>query len=477
MPQFELYKLQPKQQEFATSTAKYRLFGGAKGGGKSYAVRAEIVRQCLSRPNVRGLVLRRKLSEVRKNTILPMLAEIPAALYTHNEFHREVRFYQGSVLEYSFCKSAKDVEQFQGMEYDFIAIEELTHWKYLEWRKLMGSLRSTKSNVRPNFFASTNPGSIGHAWVKRLWLSHKFEDNERGVFQATDFHFIPARIWDNKVLMESDPSYMLELDALPDKLRRAFRDGDWNVFEGQFFPEFRDDLHIVAPFIPHNVRRRIFALDYGFTAPSAGLWLAEDQNLNIWCYRELYLERQTYGNLALRINAMTPEGEMLDGYYGDPAFVNKKNEGTGTTAFEEFSAHGISLIGANNNRLEGWNMIRECLQPYRDRNTGETRTILHVTSNCGNLIRTLPDLVHDAVKVDDVDTKGEDHAPDALRYGLMALQPRRGDLEDYIAMSEAIPSRRPLNAIVPGSQENFDNRLQKREDDGDNSGGFRSVKF
>lgn len=472
----ELYPLQPKQQEFADSTAKYRLMGGSKGGGKSYAFRAEAVRQSMSRKNVRGLVLRRTLSEIRENTILPMESELPRGTYKHNENHKEITFYPtNSVLHYSYCRNLRDVLQFQGVEYDFIGIEELTHWTYQEWRMLMGSLRSTKKGVSPNFFASTNPGNRGHKWVKRLFLQHQFEENEKGVFKPEQFAFIPARVWDNAVLMERQPEYVLELNALPEHLRRAYRDGDWDVLEGQFFPEFREDLHVVNPFMP-VARRRIVAIDYGSAAPACALWLAEDMEGKVWCYRELYITGQTYRGLALRIKAMTPEHERIDGYYGDPSFVEKKNEGTGSTAYQEFRAVGITLRKAVNDREAGWNIVRQCLQPYTDLQTGTITTTLKITRNCANLIRTMPDMIHDTVKVDDLDSSLEDHAPDALRYGLMALKPKRQDLKTYVSAEQAMV--KPLLDRAAGERKPaFDFERKKPEDDAEESSGFLRSEF
>ena len=472
----ELYSLQPKQQEFANSEAKFRLFGGSKGGGKSYGFRAESVRQCLSRRDVRGLILRRTLSEIRENTVLPIEAEMPRGSYKHNENHKELTFYPtNSVLHYSYCRNLKDVKQFQGVEYDFIGIEELTHWTYNEWFTLMGSLRSTKKGVRPNFFATANPGGVGHKWVRRMFLHKQFEENEKGIYQPDNFDFIPARVWDNKILIENDPTYLATLNALPEHMRRALRDGDWDVFEGQFFPEFRDELHVIAPF--HIVaRRRIVALDYGFKNPSCVLWFAEDMNGKVYVYRELYVTGKTYAQLATMIKAMTPEGEEIDGYYGDPAFVQKKNEGTGTTAFQEFQAKGITLRGAVNDRLAGWTLVRECLQPYKDVQTGKIETTVKITRNCSNLIRTLPDMIHDSVKVEDMDTSGEDHAPDTFRYGLMALKPQRQDLESYISVAKA--TTEPLMQKVQSTiTRTFDNVFKKPEYMEEKSSGFLQQEF
>lgn len=140
--------------------AIYRLYGGQKGGGKSKAMRAECVGQCLSAPDIRGLVLRRTFPEVRENMIVPMQKELPAqttGFYKYNVNDGIFTFYNGSTIRFSYCRNLQDVLNYQGLEYDFICIEELTHWKEEEWQILMGCLRTTRAGIIPNFFASTNP--------------------------------------------------------------------------------------------------------------------------------------------------------------------------------------------------------------------------------------------------------------------------------------------------------------------------------
>lgn len=335
-----LYPLQPKQQEFANSLAKFRLFGGAKGGGKSYAMRSEATRMANTAPMVRGLVLRRTSPEIRENMVIPMLRELPRELegigtfYTYNGTANEMRFFNGSTIRFSYCQNLKDVLRYQGIEYDFICIEELTHWSEREFQILRGCLRTSRAGIRPCFFASTNPGGVGHAWVKRLWIDRQFLPGERG----EDFHFIPAKVTDNAVLMKTQPDYLADLEALPEILRRAYRDGDWDVFDGQFFTEFRRELHTCPATRVPNAEMRIVALDYGYKNPSAVYWLAREASGRVYAYRELYITGLTYRQLALRIQAMTPADEEIRAVVVDPAIVNKSSESTGTTGAQEFAS-------------------------------------------------------------------------------------------------------------------------------------------
>lgn len=433
MEAVKLYPLQPKQLEFANTFAKYRLYGGAKGGGKSYAMRAECSRQCLSAPGVRGLALRRTSPEIRENMVVPMLKELPRELYKYNGSDNILTFGNGSTLRFSYCQNIQDVLNYQGIEYDFICIEELTHWTEDEFKILMSSLRTARKGIKPNFFGSTNPGGKGHAWVKRLFVDRQFKEGEN----PADYAFISAKVWDNAILLETQPEYVEDLQALPETKRRAYLEGDWNVFEGQYFKEFRESLHVIDPVNPSNARRRVICLDYGFTNPSAVYWLAQDNHGDVVCYRELYVTGLTYKQLALRVKAMTPASEQISVTVVDPAIVNKPSETTGTSGSDEMKAVGLRVKGADNSRLKGWQVVRQFLQPYEDPNSKQVTASLKITSNCSNLIRTLPELVHDKTDVEDLDSKGEDHAADALRYGLVELGARTKSLEEVRTLNEA----------------------------------------
>jgi len=436
-----LYPLQPVQMRASNSPARFRLMWGAKGGWKSYWIRSESTRECLSARGVRGLALRRTSPEIRENMIIPMQRELPppkTGFYEFNKTDSIMQFYNGSTLRFSYCQNIADVMNYQGIEYDFIAIEELTHWTELEWKLLMWSLRTTRNGIKPNFFASTNPWSIGHAWVKRLWIERDFREGEL----AEDYDFIPARVWDNEILMNTQPQYVQLLQALPDKERQAFLEGDWNVFDGQFFTDFRTDLHVVQPFVPKNwVKRRIICLDYGYSAPSAVYWLAQMNDDTVYAYRELYVKGKTYKQLALQIMAMTPEDEKIDLTVVDPAILNKPSETTGTSGSEEMKAVWLKVKGADNSRVAGWQVFRQFLQPFEDPNTHRIAAWFYICSNCVNLIRTLPMMVHDKINVEDINTKLEDHAPDAIRYWLKELWARRTSLSEIKTMNDVFNKR------------------------------------
>jgi len=421
MPDIQPYNLQPKQVEFHTNPAKFRLYGGANGGGKSYAMRAECVAQCCTAPfAVNGLVLRRTLPEIKQNMIRPLEEELPDSIYSLHRTDNIMTFFNGSTITFGSAERESDLKRWQGIGFDFMGIEELTHWTEPEFRTLTKSLRTAKKGWRPNFFASCNPGGIGHQWVKRLFVDRQFKANER----PEDYAFIPARVYDNFALMEADPGYAEVLKALPEKQRRAALEGDWNAFEGQYFEEFRTDIHVCAPFMPIAPTRRIIAIDYGYSNPSCVLWGALDTQGRVWIYRELYSSGLTYENLAKNIAALTTEGENIDYIVVDPAALEKANESTGTSMADDFArvAREIScpwllkVQKAKNSRIDGWNLVRRYLHPYTDPNSRILTAALRICRNCENLIRTLPEQQHDKRNVEDLDTKGEDHPPDTLRY-------------------------------------------------------------
>jgi hypothetical protein len=174
--------------------------------------------------------LRKTFPELNSSIINPLLAELPQGAYTYNSWLHTMKIGK-SVLEFGHCQYQKDVFKYQGGEWDFIAIDELTLFTEFEYRFILSRLRSTKKNMQPNFFASANPGGIGHLFVKRLWISRDFLGKEK----PEDYDFIPARVYDNKYLIENDPEYINRLENLPEKQRMAMLDGNWDVFEGQYF--------------------------------------------------------------------------------------------------------------------------------------------------------------------------------------------------------------------------------------------------
>ena len=199
-------------------------------------MRRKMVMLAMRYRGLRLLLLRRSLQELRENHILPLQMEL-GGFATFKKDERAFIFPNGSRLTLGYCDADSDVLQYQGAEYDVIGFEEATHFKE-EWIVFIcTALRTTKKDFRARVYYTCNPGGVGHAYIKRLFIDRRFEGNER----AQDYAFIPAVVYDNRVLMEADPEYVRRLEALPAHKRRAHLEGDWNVYEGQVFEEFRND--------------------------------------------------------------------------------------------------------------------------------------------------------------------------------------------------------------------------------------------
>jgi len=460
-----IYELQPKQLEASYTFKPFRLYGGAKGGGKSHWLRAEATGQCLTSRGINGLILRRTFPEVEKNFLYPFQREVPITAYKYNAQNHRIKFFNDSTIELGYCKNMTDVLRYQGIEYDFIGIEELTHWSEDEFDTIISSLRTSKEWVTPNFFWTTNPWGKGHAWVKKRWIDREPSET----YDIDDYAFIQAFYTDNHVLLRMDPNYIKRLNALPEKLRRALRDGDWDIFEGQYFEEFRHDLHTIPPFVPpKGVKKRIISFDYGYTAPSAVYWMAQLYDGRVICYRELYVTKHTYRQLATRILAMTPEWELEEigsNIFADPA-IFKKNESTWTSAEDDMIEVGLYISRADNVRVAGWNTVREGFQLFQNPNTGIVSARVLITKNCSNLIRTLPMMIHDARNPEDLDSSLEDHASDAFRYWLREFKLPEADIEFLISVNDAMKKKNVQNSQISikyWQSENQENKAVQEE--------------
>lgn len=430
-------KLQPKQIDFLSVTARFSFMGGAKWWGKSYACRARAVRECMEFPNLRWLVLRRTFPEVEMNMINKLREELPQDMYHYTGSNHVMKIWS-STITFGYCQNSKDVYRYQGLEFDFICIEEITQRNEEEFRILMSSLRTSKDYYTPNFFWSWNPGGIGHARVKRIWIERDFYPHEN----PEDYAFIPATVYDNQVLMNNDPTYLKNLLNLPEKRRKAYLEWNRDVFAWQYFTMFDRSIHVIEPVNPKNVKKRIICLDYWYAAPSAVYWMALTHDDKVICYREFYSPGFTYRKLAKQIKALTPDWERIDDIICDPAYINKPSESNETTLAEEFAKEWLNVSGGNNERIAWWMRIRDLLIIYEDPNTKKKTSNLKICSNCVNLIRTLPALVHDDSNVEDVNTKWEDHGPDAIRYGISALFESVWSLQEVSEMNRSLSNNK-----------------------------------
>lgn len=404
-----------RQREFFLSRARHTAYGGARGGGKSWAMRRKFILLALRYPGLSLLLLRRTLPELRENHLIPMQREL-YGFAVYNSAERVFRFPNGSRIKLGYCDTMQDVYQYQGQEYAVIGLEEATHFTEEQMRFLTTCNRTTRKDFSPRMYYTCNPGNVGHAWVKRLFIDRLYAENEN----PDDYLFIPARIYDNKVLLDADPNYIRQLEALPEELRRAHLDGDWDVHAGQYFREFSRDRHVIEPFEIPSWWRRFRSMDWGYNDPCCVLWHAVDGENRVYTYRELYVRETRAGEVASMVLELS-RGESISYTVASPDMWQKRGavlSGAGgfegETLAELFTSSGLSLTPADNSRVPGWNRVRDFLAVAPD---GRPNWLCF--SDCRNLIRQLPALQFDQHNREDA-ADGDDHAPEALRYALMS---------------------------------------------------------
>jgi len=418
------YEPYPHQRRFHESSAHYRLFGGAAGPGKSESVLQESVRLCSETDGIHGWIFRRTYRELEESQILRLLSRIPGETFSYNQSKHLATFANGSKLWFRYCKSPQDVYSYQSAEMDFLAIDELTHFAWEEVAYLLSRVRATVEGSTPRFFAATNPGNVGHGWVKAMFVTQDADWLAERHISPSDVCFVPARITDNPVLMERDPDYIKRLRSLPEDKRRALLEGDWDVFEGQYFKAWRREHNVIAPFAIPDAWPRVIGGDYGAVNPFCALWLAADPAYpltptegRVYVYREHYEAEQGIKHHVERVQYLG-DGDGRPLMLLDPSAWAKTQEtdrGLMSIA-DQIGALGLRVVQANNDRLGGWTVLSQLLETRPDGKPG-----LLVFENCHNLIRTLPAQVHDSRNVEDLDSSGEDHAVDAARYGVMGL--------------------------------------------------------
>ena len=401
----------PKQEQFFLADARHIAYGGARGGGKSWAMRRKFVLLAFRYAGLRLLLLRRTLPELNENHVLPLQRELNG-LVAYQATQRAFQFPNGSRIKLGYCDREADVFQYQGQEYDVIGLEEATHFTETQMQFLTTCNRSVRTDFSPRMYYTCNPGGVGHAWVKRLFIDRNYRNSEK----AEDYVFIPARVTDNPVLLRSNPQYLETLENLPEHLRKAYLDGNWDVLEGQFFQEFDRSLHVVDPTRLPMEWKRFRAMDWGYNDPCCVLWFAVAPEGRLYVYRELYLRKTLSSEIARRVKALS-EGERIAYTVASPdAWQQRGLKGSeGESIAEVFSKNGVPLLPADNARVPGWQRVREALAKRED---GTPELLIFAT--CRNLIRTLPTLTFDVHDCEDVSDNCEDHAPEVLRYGLMS---------------------------------------------------------
>ncbi len=448
------YKAFARQKEFHESKAKYRLFGGAAGPGKTKALLWEAIRQALVVDGCDTLLLRRTYPELESSLLSYLRRDVPRSMYkSYNASKHVVTWQNGSTTRFGYCRNENDVYQYQGAEFLFIGIDELTHFTLKQWQfltsrnrcpaKVYSDGKNAGKRIVPCMAGATNPGNVGHAWVKALWVDHQpaagFERAD--LYDPRDYDFIRARLDDNPIYA-NDPEYRRTLEALPEHLRRAFLDGDWNVFAGQYFDIFDIGRHTARP---EELRLepwwpRWISIDWGFQHPSAVYWhcavpvdsrqfkvenkdetRVRDSSFNsqpstfnscIVTYREFVQNGLSPRMLAQAIAERSGREGISEVFLSPDAFAHRTSESSIAEQLGDvLVANGLPRPApADDDRIGGWQWMYQLLES----------DAWVITENCARLIECIPQLVRDTSRIEDIRKVDGDDAADAARYGLVS---------------------------------------------------------
>ena len=405
----------PKQLEFFKAHSRFVAYGGARGGGKSWAARTKAVLLALGNPGIQILMLRRDLVSLRENHIYPLL-KLTNGICDYKSSTRELVFPNKSRIVLGYCSADADVLQYQGQSYDVIFMEEATQFTEFIFQTLTESNRSSglvETSFEPRMYFTCNPGGVGHAWVKRLFIERKYQKSEK----PEDYIFIPSKVYDNPYIMEHSPDYVRSLENLPEERRRAMLDGDWDVVAGQYFSEFKRDIHVVRPFEIPKWYNRYIAIDYGLDM-FACYCIARSESGQSIVYREHYEPDLIISEAAKKLKELKGDDEIIS-VFAPKDLWNRRQE-TGRSVADIFAEEGVFLTQVSGDRVHGWYAVKEALKVHEDENGGKTTGILFFET-CTNICRTLPLLQYDEHKLDDVAKEPHEltHGPDAIRYYFM----------------------------------------------------------
>ncbi len=432
----DLGELLPKQKEFCRSRTLYTAFGGARGGGKTHAVRWKAVVGALRYEGIRILIIRRTYPELQQNHIEPIIKMVPQQIASYNGTLHTMYFTNESVIKFGHYQGVRAETEYHGQEYDWIFMDEATHFTERDFRFLGGLLRGV-NKIPKRFYLTCNPGGVGHQWVKRLFIDKKYitdrinpEENEN----PKDYTFIPATVEDNTYLLKASPAYVQMLSALPENIRRAHRYGDWDALAGTYFSEFDDTRHVIEPFnIPeHWVRYRAF--DYGLDMLAVG-WFAQDERGRSYMYRELKMPNLNVAEAAKQIINCTLPSERISITFAPPDMWSRQKD-TGKTMAELFFLNGVPILRADNNRVQGWLQVRDALM-LRD----DGKPNLMFFNNCTETVEDLKAIQTDDKNPNDCAKEPHEvtHAPDMVRYYCVSRTLQTESIETYEAAQAIEP--------------------------------------
>ena len=431
----------PKQKLFLKDNHRHVAYGGSRGGGKSWSIRAKAKLLALKYKGIKILIVRKTYRELINNHIDPLRAELQG-IAKYNKTDKVFTFFNGSTIWFGYCASDADLGQYQGAEYDIIFIDEATQLMEGWIRKINLAVRSTNKEFPKRTYYTMNPGGVSHGYFKRLFIDRRFEGSEN----PEDYSFVQASVFDNKALMEAQPEYIAELENLPPKLRDAWLYGRWDIFEGQFFEDFRLEpdieectkagiseeearqthrwTHVIPAFEPPRGWTIYRSYDFGYAKPFSCAWSAIDYDGTIYRIMELYgctdtpnegvkwTPDEQFKKIA-EIEQSHPwlKGKRILGV-ADPAIWDASR---GESIAETAMRYGVYFDPGDHKRIAGWMQFHYRLQ--FDEN-GYAR--FYCFDNCKGFIRTIPLMMYDEHHPEDLDTSLEDHIADECRYLFMA---------------------------------------------------------
>jgi len=466
----DLSKISDKQYRFLTDGHRHVGYGGARGGGKSWAVRTKAKILAAVYAGIKVLIVRRTYRELYNNHINPLRKELHG-LAKFNKSEKVFTFPNGSTINFGYCDCDGDLGQYQGAEYDVIFLDEATQLQEAWIKEINACVRGVNSFPKRTYY-TCNPGGASHGYIKRLFIDRRFEEAEK----PEDYSFTQALVQDNRALMESQPEYIAQLEALPPKLREAWLYGKWDVYEGQFFEDFRAEpdavkchdagitveeareqgrwTHVIKPFDLNSGERRgwniMRSYDFGYGKPfSLGYW-AVDYDGVLYRILEIYgcTKEPNEGvkwspdEQFRRFREFENEHPWLKGRkivdsVADPAIWDASR---GERIAETAERYGIYFSPGDNARIPGWMQVHYRLQ-FDD--NGYAR--MYVFEGCNAFTRTIPLMMYSQTKPEDLDTDMEDHVADEVRYMCMSRP-----IKPVAAKKEELVYGDPLN------QFNFD---------------------
>ena len=441
MRTLDLGRAQPKQTLFLKDKHRHIAYGGARGGGKSWAVRTKSKLLAFRYPGIKILIVRKTYKELQNNHIEQLTAEL-AGFAKYNRSDKMFRFPNGSTISFGYCANEGNLGQYQGAEYDVVFIDEAGQLQESWIRKINLCVRGTNGFPKRTYY-TLNPGGPGHAYFKRVFVDRNFNPDE----DPDDYFFIQAKVEDNKALMDKQPDYLRELENLPPTLRAAWKDGRWDVYEGQFFEDFRDDpehyqdrrwTHVIEPFEIPDGWTICRSYDFGYGKPFSCAWWAVDYDGTIYRIMELYgctrtpnegvkwtPDKQFEEIHKTEMQHPWLKGKTIIGV-ADPAIWDASR---GESVADTAARYGVFFTPGDNERIAGWMQCHYRLQFDED---GYPR--MYVFNTCRAFIRTIPTLIYDEHRAEDLDTKMEDHVADEWRYFCMSrpIKPIRAVKEQRI---------------------------------------------